>query len=239
MKRSFYRRLCGLALAAALLLPLGACGKAPDPVDPNESWAPVGEDFFSFFMQTPLLLLSGYTVETFSDASKSAVALTWLCLHHEYDYTVGFQKEQFDMAVSHFFVEPVESYENGMTTILPSGNITATGWDYGGRQYYALKEAPVKDEEGKYTALFYHWTISEGALIDGLHPYTPQEAWDIISSGEGSTFDAPDIVQVEYLLTEPDEYWQAAFPEMPKQIKLCSLKVIAEKAEGPYTVYQQ
>lgn len=96
----------------------------------------------------------------FTDLGLSAYALLRLIHEKAYDYEVGYPKADFDAVLMKYVGRVPASYETQMTTVLPSGNITSTGW--GGQGEHYLLSSLEKTGDTTYRAIFYDVPVRMG-----------------------------------------------------------------------------
>jgi hypothetical protein len=156
----------------------------------NEALTPLGavdytaQEYFDLFGSDPGFITLGDT--PFSDDDLSAYAITRQAAEDNYEWETGCAPEELDAITQKYFGLTIQNYENSMTTVLDSGNVTATGWDYNGGVYMVLDGQPTEDN-GVITATFRQYRVSEDTWLEG---WLPQETLDHMSA---------------YLLTGQDE----------------------------------
>lgn len=102
-----------------------------------------------------------------SDDQLMAYALIREAYDSYYDSEVGIPTAQIDRITRQYFGRVVGSYDTSMSKTLPSGNVTATGWDIGGSRHLVLSGEPEEDEYGSISADFLVYSLGEDAWIDG------------------------------------------------------------------------
>ena len=133
----------------------------------------VAERYFDLFLADPGfdMVVTGTTKRgAISDDQMAAYILTVLGYERRIDYEVGVSKETFDEVARKHFGRKMGSYETAWSKILPSGNVTATGWDAHYGCYPVLTEISGTDEYGNITAIFQVYTLPEDLWLEDKLP---------------------------------------------------------------------
>lgn len=132
------------------------------------------ERYFDLFWADPgfdLLLDDRSTASgRITDDQMAAYTLTVLGYEYSIDFERGVSKELFDQITQKHFGRKIGSYETDWSKVLPSGNVTATGWDAHYGCYPILTEISDTDEYGNLTATFRVYTLPESLWLDEKLP---------------------------------------------------------------------
>jgi hypothetical protein len=168
----------------------------------NEDLTPLGavsytaQEYYDLFCADPGFITLGDT--PFSDDDLSAYAITRLASEDSYDWETGCAPEKLDAITQTYMGVTVQDYENDMTTVLDSGKVTATGWDYNGGVYMVLDGQPT-EEDGVITATFRQYRVCEDTWLEG---WLPQETLDhmraYLLTGQDDGFVQEQLVKVVF-----------------------------------------
>lgn len=230
-----------ILIALALLILLAACAQ-PMPVSsapPSASSEPEAassstaaearispevERYLDYFLAHSYVsfLISDAEQAGFSDEQMAAFALSRLIAKSdepgaaEYDHTVGFPKADMDAVTMKYFGILPQNYENRLTTVLPDGNITGTGW--GGSAALYLLHDIAQAGDGRIRGQFYCVSFGMDENI--------MEAKEYLLQGDFSEY--PDVSLVTLTFTEERD-------EEGDFLRFYSAS--AQEAQPPYLLY--
>lgn len=195
-----------------------------DGLTPLGTVSHVAERYFDLFLDDPgfdLLLGDRSTSGRITDDQMAAYILTVLGYERRIDFEIGVSKDTFDQVALKHFGRKMGSYETAWSKVLPSGNVTATGWDAHYGCYPILTEISDTDEYGNITATFRVYTLPEDLWLEDKLP----------------------VLQLrhvkEYLLTGHDESYLADEWSSVSTIEI-TFRIETEEADGAqreYVVY--
>lgn len=166
-------------------------------IDPTAAW------YFDLFWNDPgfdaLLALAEEDNGRISDDQMGAYALIRVAYESHYDFEVGIPSATIDQLTRKHFGRVMDSYDNSMTKVLPSGNVTATGWDIGGPRPLVLSGTPEEDEYGNISATFLVYILGEEAWMDGsIAPQLLDHIREYVLTGNTSEYPDPIKVSITF-----------------------------------------
>lgn len=142
-----------------------------------------------------------------SDDQLMAYALIREAYDSYYDSEVGIPTARIDRITRQYFGRVVGSYDTSMSKTLPSGNVTATGWDIGGACHLVLNGEPEEDEYGNLSADFLVYSLGEDAWIDGaMDRVLLDHMREYVLTGNTSEYPDPIRVSVTFRMDTDQRY---------------------------------
>lgn len=173
-------------------------------IDPTAAW------YFDLFWNDPgfdaLVALCGDN-GAISDDQLAAYALTVLGYEGAIDHEVGVPAEDINAITRKHFGRPMDSFDNSMSKTLPSGNVTATGWDVNFSAAMVLIGGPETDEYGNITATFYQYLLGDDLWLDGdMDPVRLDHLREYLLTGNDDGFPRPTRVSVTFRIESETVY---------------------------------
>lgn len=143
-----------------------------------------------------------------SDDQLAAYALTVLGYEGRINYEIGVPPAKIDAITQKHFGRKVDSYDNYMSKTLPSGNITATGWDANFAACMVLMGEPETDEYGNITATFLQYLLGDELWLDGtMDPARLNHFREYLLTGNDSSgFPRPTRVSITFRIESEEVY---------------------------------
>lgn len=142
-----------------------------------------------------------------SDGQIAAYALTVLGYEGLIDYEEGVPGSQLDEIARKHFGHPLGSYDTDWSKVLPSGNVTATGWDANFGLHAVLTGTPDVDEYGYISATFKLYTLGDDLWFDNkLDPSRLNHPREYLLAGRDSGYPAPQKLEVTFRIETEEVY---------------------------------
>ena len=186
---------------------------------------PEAEEYYDLFRSDASLPpLVGLMEEggdgSFSDDQMAAYAIQTLGSQGLYDYDTGVPRETLAAVTDKHFGRTVQNYDNSMTYVLDSGNVTATGWSFDNSVYLVLDGQSTK-QDGIVTARFKCYNLSDALWTDGgIDQQKLDHVREYLLTGTDGDFPAPELVEISFAPSSEDG-WQSqyVFYESMKYVK--------------------
>lgn len=161
--------------------------------------------YYEYFKKNPvvaMLFSQNHNEKGFSEEEMSAFAISeYARVDSDFEYIQGTSQDKLDIITKKYFDTEVSNYETTYTTILETGNITATGWGPT-PTIYILKEI-FTTEIGSKRAILYTLdpTIGESMEYD--------EYLQRILNGQFNNLGEIGLVEIEFIekTDEKGEYY--------------------------------
>jgi hypothetical protein len=153
-------------------------------------------EYYDLFAADPGFIILGDS--PFSDDDLSAYAITRQAAEDHYEWETGCDPQDLTAITQKYFGLNIGNFENGATTVLDSGNVTATGWDYNGGVYMVL-DRQTADDDGVITATFRRYYVGEDVWLDDLLPQeTLAHMREYLLTGHDEGFADYQLVEVTF-----------------------------------------
>ena len=168
------------------------------------------EWYYDLFWNDPGFPLLGAMAGSSGSISEDQMAAyTLAVLGHEgsIDFELGISAEAFDELTFKHFGKKLSSYDTSMSKVLPSGNVTATGWDSNYGLHPILTGTPETNSSGSTTAVFRLYTLDDALWFDGnLDPSRLNHAKEYLLSGKDSGYPQPQKVEITFRVETEEVY---------------------------------
>lgn len=142
-----------------------------------------------------------------TDDQIAAYVISVLGYKGLYSWETGIAPEMVNEMTRKHFGRIMNSFDTGVSVTLPSGNMTATGWDVMGSCHMVLTDTPDMDEYGNITGTFLLYQIDESTWIDGLMaPTFLNHAREHMLTGNDSEYDPPIKLSVTFRIESEEVY---------------------------------
>ena len=186
---------------------------------------PEAEEYYDLFRPDaglpPLIgLMEDGGDGSFSDDQMAAYAIQTLGSQDLYADEVGVPRETLDAVTDKHFGRTVQNYDNSMTCVLDSGNVTATGWSFDSSVYLVL-DGQSTEQDGTITARFKCYNLSDSLWMDGeIDQQRLDHVREYLLTGNDGDFPAPELVEITFAPSSEDG-WQGqyVFYESMKYVK--------------------
>ncbi len=183
--------------------------------DPLGVIEPEAEEYYDLFRSDaglpPLIgLMEKGGDGSFSDDQMAAYAIQTLGSQELYDDEIGVSKETLDAVTGKHFGRTVQNYDNSMTYVLDSGNVTATGWSFDSSVYLVL-DGQSAAQGGIVTARFKCYDLSDSLWMDGeIDQQKLNHIREYLLTGNDGDFPAPELVEITFAPSSEDG-WQSQY----------------------------